>query len=283
MSNVNDIEKVREYWNRFPLGTREIREKTGTKEFFDTQDKLRFDDNERFAMHFYHFDDAINKSEIRILDAGCGTGFLTRFYAKKGYDVTSVDITPEAVRLTNESLKIYGLKANVQVGNLEELLFDDDSFDHIVSNGVVHHTVHPSKAVDELFRVLKPGGKLSLAVYFRNIALRYPVWYLTRTLMGALFGKQRERSGLLTAKTPEDFVRTYDGDDTPIAYMYTKEEAVNLTSKFNTLFMEPHYFPMRFFRPSRFLPSFVKTEIHRMLDSTLGTLIYLMLEKPIQA
>lgn len=274
------IDEVKRYWSKYPLGTREIGYRSGTKQFFEEQDRLRLEDNERFALHFYYFDENIKKGG-GILDAGCGTGFFTRFYARMGYDVTAVDLTKEAVLLTRESLRIFALKANVLQGNLEDLQFKDNTFDYIICNGVVHHTANPKKAVLELYRVLKPGGKLSLEIYYRNIALRFPFWYLTRGLMRFSFVRDRERKGLLNARTPEDFVRSYDGDGTPIAELYSKEEAKDLVGPFKVLLMEPHYFPMRFFRVSNLLPSSIRSYLHRILDSLFGTLIYIMLEKPL--
>ena len=275
------IDNVKEYWNKYPLASREIHVVPGTEEFFKLHDRNRFEDNEKFAMHFYAFDEDLKQNKKSILDAGCGNGFFTRFYAKKGYDVTAVDITERAVQLTKKSLEIFNLKAKVIQGNLENLQFDDNSFDYVVSNGVVHHTPDPEKAVRELYRVLKPGGRLSLAVYYRNILLRYPYWYITCPLLMVFFGKMKEREGLVMAKTPEEFVRSYDGDGTPIAELYSKEEAKKLVGQFKIISMEPHYFPMRFLKFAKLMPNRVRNSIHRKLDSIFGALLYLMLKKPV--
>lgn len=57
------------------------------------------------------------------------------------------------------------------MGNAEELPFKGETFDCACSMGVLHHTPSPSKAVEEIFRVLKPGGRLVVMCYHRNSAL----------------------------------------------------------------------------------------------------------------
>ena len=86
-----------------------------------------------------------------------------------------------------------------------------------------------------------------------------------------IFGREK----FLTVITPEDFVKVYDGNETPIAYLYNKLEANELFKDFNIILSEPHYFPIRFFK---FLN--VGGVIHKILDKYCGTLIYYLLEKP---
>ena len=64
--------------------------------------------------------------------------------------------------------------------NFENLHFENETFDHVNCQGVVHHTPNTQKAINEIFRVLKRGGKASISVYYKNFLLRnynylYPV------------------------------------------------------------------------------------------------------------
>ena len=80
---------------------------------------------------------------------------------------------------------------------------------------------------------------------------------------------------MFTARTSEDFVRMYDGNDTPIAKVYSRKKADELFISFRIVTVKPHYFPIRFLR-------LFKTGgiIHKFLDKHCGVLIYYILEKP---
>ena len=77
--------------------------------------------------------------------------------------------TGDVQELLNKMLEIFDLKANVQQGNAEKLPFEDNTFDFISSSGVLHHTPDMQKAVNEAWRVLKPGGEAIISVYYKNI------------------------------------------------------------------------------------------------------------------
>jgi SAM-dependent methyltransferase len=94
----------------------------------------------------------------RILDAGCGTGGYLRRYSKIG-EATGVDPSPDAVGFCHER----GL-ASVQQAGLEELPFEDASFDLITATDVLEHVAAEREALRELRRVSAPGGALLLTV-----------------------------------------------------------------------------------------------------------------------
>lgn len=94
----------------------------------------------------------------RVLDAGCGEGYLSRLLAKSEAIVTAVDASPRMIeiakaRTPNNSLIDYRL------GNCEKLNFlGDKSFDLIVSNMVIQDLADYEKAFQEMFRLLVDGG-----------------------------------------------------------------------------------------------------------------------------
>lgn len=267
------IADVIKYWDQNPVHSVEFERGVDLKKYIDEIDSLRWSDNERWARkNFYEFGEGTGK---RLLDAGCGIGVLSRFYAKKGYAVHSIDISQEAVRIARESFRILGLRGEILVGSVEELPYRDNYFDFIVSNGVIHHTPGTEKAVEEFCRVLKPGGIASVCVYYRNMLLRRPIFNVMLFCLKILLKKKDGRNDLLVAQTPEEFVRAYDGNNTPIAKIYTRREADRLFSKFEILKVECHYFPIRFLR-------LFKTGgvIHQFLDKKFGVLIYYLLRKP---
>jgi malonyl-CoA O-methyltransferase len=105
--------------------------------------------------------DVMNVSPKTILDAGCGTGYCTRILNKafSKAKVTGVDI---AAGMIEEAKKQNGFftKIDYQVADIEELPFEDNSFDVVFSNLTVQWLNDSKLLFAELNRVLKPGGLL---------------------------------------------------------------------------------------------------------------------------
>lgn len=101
------------------------------------------------------------------LDVGCGGGrylvALARLGVKHAY---GIDISEKGVAAANARLKARKLaNASAQIASALSIPFPEKTFEYVVSTGVIHHTGDTKKAFDEIVRVLKPGGKLFLAVY----------------------------------------------------------------------------------------------------------------------
>ena len=102
----------------------------------------------------------------RILDLGCGEGMASRLLAERtgpGSEILGVDIADEMIR--NARLRSSGL-ANLSFrrGVAEQLPCPDNSFDQALSVEAFYYFKNQQKALQELFRVLKPGGRLFLVI-----------------------------------------------------------------------------------------------------------------------
>jgi arsenite methyltransferase len=102
-----------------------------------------------------------------VLDLGCGAGVDAIIAAKLTGPlgaVTGIDLVPEMLAQARENARLAGVEnVTFQESSGELLPFPDNSFDVIISNGVFNLVVDKVKALDEVFRVLKPGGRLMLA------------------------------------------------------------------------------------------------------------------------
>jgi SAM-dependent methyltransferase len=97
-----------------------------------------------------------------VLEIGCGTGCDLLQFARHGAYAVGVDVTPEHLRLARE--RVNGC-AQVLEGDATRLPFPDGSFDYVYSCGVLHHIDKPRRVVEEIFRVLRPGGRFNVQVY----------------------------------------------------------------------------------------------------------------------
>ena len=101
------------------------------------------------------------------LDLGCGEGRHSILLARRGYDVTALDLEPLALKKAREHVRRAGLRATFVVGNALDLRADDGSFDVVLDYGCFHHVVTRDWARyrREIGRVLRPGGHLVLSVF----------------------------------------------------------------------------------------------------------------------
>ena len=99
----------------------------------------------------------------RVLDVACGTGNLTIPAARTGATVTGVDIAPNLIAQAKARAAAESLAINFDVGNAEELPYDDASFDTVVTMFGAMFAARPERAAAELLRVTRSGGRIAMA------------------------------------------------------------------------------------------------------------------------
>jgi SAM-dependent methyltransferase len=98
----------------------------------------------------------------KILDLGCGTGFLALLYAEMGHDVTGIDLAPEMIDIAMRKAQLAGVKVRFRVGDAERIADPDQSCDQVVARHLLWTLPDLSRAVTEWLRVLRPNGRLVL-------------------------------------------------------------------------------------------------------------------------
>jgi ubiquinone/menaquinone biosynthesis C-methylase UbiE len=189
-----------------------------------------------------------------------------------GADYTGVDLTVAAIELARKRFELFNLPGTFETADAEKLTFADESFDLVYSHGVLHHTPDTERAVKEIHRVLKPGGRSVVMLYHRdsynyrvNISLLRRAgaqllrWEPGVSLVHRLTGESREslqqhaaqlkndQHGYL--KSEEFLSQNTDGAGNPLARVYSRGEARELFKDFaeielRTYFLNKRWLPL---------------------------------------
>ncbi len=125
----------------------------------------------------------------KILEIGPGAGGHSALFAKHGAIMASGDITFDRARATQAKFDLMGdAAAGCQAlqSDGENLPFADNTFDIVYSNGVLHHTPDTQEAINEVKRVLKPGGQAVIMLYCKS---SWHYWINMVLAVGILQGK----------------------------------------------------------------------------------------------
>jgi SAM-dependent methyltransferase len=119
------------------------------------------DDEQRQAWHDL-IAELVGEPPCRVLDVGCGTGFLALRFAELGHDVAGVDLAPQMIERARVKVAESGLHVDLAVADGVALPFPGAAFDVVVARHVIWNLPDPDRGVEEWLRVLRPGGLLAL-------------------------------------------------------------------------------------------------------------------------
>jgi len=107
------------------------------------------------------------------LEVGHGPGYLGLEWLKATHNttLTGFDISPDMSALAQRNAQAYGLTARSEyhLGTCDQLPFNDNAFDAVFTNGSLHEWAEPQRAFDEIWRVLKPGGRYFISDLRRDM------------------------------------------------------------------------------------------------------------------
>ena len=110
-------------------------------------------------------DAVLNSAEVRsgkvVLDVCCGPGMLTAAAQSRGAQSKGIDFSAEAVEVARSNVP----DAEFQKGDAQSLPFPDSTFDSVVCGFGIIHVPDPQKALSEMYRVLKTGGRVAVSVW----------------------------------------------------------------------------------------------------------------------
>jgi len=104
----------------------------------------------------------------KILDVGCGNCRNLLPFANSGFECHGIDFSPNMVEAAKENCKKNKIKVKLNVADADELPYKNAYFDYLISLSVIHHLDTKDKrikAMQEIKRVLRPGGKALVSVW----------------------------------------------------------------------------------------------------------------------
>lgn len=176
--SVSEIDKSNAaYWNE-PCGSTRLEYLNVMATDPDHPEMLAAFD--RFFFDFYpYLDRHIPFSAVdgkSVLEVGLGMGSVSERLARSGALLTGLDIAAGPVGTVNKRLERAGLPGAARVGSILQAPFADESFDLVVSLGCLHHTGDLPRALQEVHRILKPGGLAVVMVYYAYSPKRWILW-----------------------------------------------------------------------------------------------------------
>ena len=133
----------------------------------DVEDFGSLLDKSRRSIFVKKLDDEIPMGS-NILEAGCGTGQMSIVLSRYARQIYGIDLSKGSLIEAKQFINSNDIKSvHLFRMNIFKLFFKENTFDVIISNGVLHHTYNPKLAFSKLVRVLKPGGIIVIGLYHR--------------------------------------------------------------------------------------------------------------------
>ena len=144
------IQKVKDYWNARPCNIRHSTAEVGTEEYFKQVEARKYFVEPHIPL-FAEFEKWRGK---KVLEIGCGIGTDTMNFARAGADVTAVDLSVESINLARKRAEVFGLSDRIEFYEADAENLGDfipaQKYDLVYSFGVIHHSPHPEKIVEQV-------------------------------------------------------------------------------------------------------------------------------------
>ena len=226
LSSEDYKRETQKNWGKDPCGSNYVDEsfEKYSKDYFDEVERTRYIIQKWQPAEFETFD--IKDKEVLEIGFGMGTDHLSM--ARRGGIMHGIDITEGNKTITEKRFAIYGYNTKLTVGDAEALPYSDNTFDFVYSFGVLHHTPDTQKAIDEVYRVLKPGGKCYIAVYNKNSLFFWWSVFIVDFICRLKFLKMSLQQRLSLIEYPNT-------NKDMVIRLYTKKDFVRLFSHFKNI------------------------------------------------
>lgn len=226
-----EINKIKAFWESHTCGTINLnKEQPELKKY--SREYFKHIAEHRYAVEpwVHEYAQFTMRNKEKVLEVGCGAGTDAEQFCKAGAIYTGIDLTSAGVKHTKSRLKLLQLKGKVLEMSGDNLKFNDNTFDFVFSWGVIHHTPKTEQIINEIYRVLKPGGKFCILVYNTYS------WVVIKTLLkwGLLHGE------LFTLGFDKMMSKHTESEDkkNPYTKTFTKNECKKMFKMFSKINVE---------------------------------------------
>jgi glycosyltransferase involved in cell wall biosynthesis/ubiquinone/menaquinone biosynthesis C-methylase UbiE len=221
-------DQVQKQWDNDPAGSHYVKAaEPHTLDWFREAEAYRYGE---YAPWMHETMEFARHPGKELLEIGGGMGTDLAQFAAHGARVTDLDLSSGHLELAKENFKLRGLTGEFVLHDAEKLPFDDNRFDVVYSNGVIHHTPNTRSVVREIRRVLKPGGRAIVMVYAEN-SLHY--WRNLVWAIGLRQGQLADWSmGEIMSRSVE---RSDNAGARPLVKVYTRRRLRELFAGFEDI------------------------------------------------
>ena len=164
---------------------------------YHERESIRLEDQANCLSELLHHDSLFPKGST-ILEAGCGVGAQTKIIAQKNPDskFTSIDISEESLHKADALITSLNItNVEFQIGNIFDLKFKEELFDHILDCFVLEHLPNPQDALINLKKFLKQGGTITIIEGDHGSTFFYPYSQYAQAVIGAQVKLQSDNGG----------------------------------------------------------------------------------------
>jgi ubiquinone/menaquinone biosynthesis C-methylase UbiE len=241
------------------------------------EDNVNFQKDNDFLME--HEIDLRNIQGKTALNIGCGAGTESLILAYYGAHCIAMDITAQAAEAADRLIKIVETNGYGIQGDARFLPLESESVDLIYSSGVLHHSPDIRRSIEEIHRVLKPGGHAYIMLY-----AKWSLMFIQQRMIGILKGYiTREKQNKYMSESGEGAWQT-EARKNPYTETFTKAECAELFMNYKNIGIRKGGFSLsQIAKISKIIPSdrlekFSKKYLH-FLDPHLGACIFIDAEK----
>ncbi|MCK9293983.1 MAG: methyltransferase domain-containing protein [Desulfobulbaceae bacterium] len=225
-------DEVQNQWNQDACGSHYVKEASlHTLDWYLEAEKYRYGTYAPWMPEIMEF---TRHAGEKVLEIGGGLGTDLSQFAKHGALVTDVDLSAGHLALAQENFSLRGLEGCFVHHDAERLPYDDNTFDVVYSNGVIHHTPNTIQVVRDIYRVLRPGGKAIIMVYAEN-SLHY--W---RNLMRDIGISQGELNLYSMGEIMSRSVEISEAGARPLVKVYTPRRLSAMFTDFTNISIDQH-------------------------------------------
>lgn len=224
------LEKVKHYWNTRPCNVRHSPSPIGTQKYFDEVEARKY----FVEPHIPLFAEFGKWKDKKVLEIGCGMGTDTINFARAGAQVTAIDISTESLALAKKRAEVFGLhNITFYYANAEQLssYVPIEHYDLVYSFGVIHHTPHPERVIDQIHKYIDKDSIIKIMIYHRTSWKVF--WMLLK------YGKK-------PGETLDGMIARYSEAENgcPVTYSYTRATVKEFLKGFNIIDIRTdHIFP----------------------------------------